>query len=61
MNKFLWIVLVALIVCKMIGWITVSWLPIIIYGVVITLINIFGFVFIVVIAAIISYLNDKDE
>lgn len=60
-NKLAWILLFALILCKMIGWVAIEWLPIIIFGGVLVALDIIAFIFIIVIAAIISYADQKDK
>ncbi|KRM93556.1 hypothetical protein FC56_GL000269 [Lentilactobacillus senioris DSM 24302 = JCM 17472] len=54
-NKLAWFILLALILCKALGWTTITWLPIIIYGGILLVLNIFVVAFVVLVAAAMSY------
>lgn len=61
-NKLAWFILLALILCKALGWTTITWLPIIIYVGILIVLNIFVVAFIVVVATAIAYEEKhKDE
>ncbi|MGF7436776.1 hypothetical protein [Lentilactobacillus senioris] len=61
-NKLAWFILLALILCKALGWTTITWLPIIIYGGILVVLNIFVVTFVVLVAAAMAYEEKhKDE
>lgn len=61
-NKLAWFILLALVLCKALGWTIITWLPIIIYSGILIVLNIFVVAFVVVVAAAMSYEeNHKDE